>query len=235
MTADAYKMNTRLISLSGELNPTDLVFEFEKGKVTTTFGRETNGYIMTQTENEMFVAEKFRPNLTNSEEQKYRWVIPEEIAEFLKDKDGFIYPSNMYCIARVRNQDAMRAIRQKLYQNDDWHTSGITRFFVGWKVQKSKYRLEIQVTEGVTNIPGIGSNGLPEYGLKQQKNNEKRTSTKMHEKNTKKRDLGRPCAEKYPKRLPKRSPKSGQRTNFFGSWPLWGPKGAPGASKTRFG
>ena len=79
-----------------------------------------------------------------------------------KDKDGFIYPSNMYCIARVRNQDAMRAIRQKLYQNDDWHTSGITRFFVGWKVQKSKYRLEIQVTEGVTNIPGIGSNGLPE-------------------------------------------------------------------------
>ena len=70
------------------VNPTDLVFEFEKGKVTTTFGRETNGYIMTQTENEMFVAEKFRPNLTNSEEQKYRWVIPEEIAEFLKDKDG---------------------------------------------------------------------------------------------------------------------------------------------------
>ena len=43
---------------------------------------------MTQTENEMFVAEKFRPNLTNSEEQKYRWVIPEEIAEFLKDKNG---------------------------------------------------------------------------------------------------------------------------------------------------
>lgn len=70
------------------INPTDLVFEFEKGKVTTTFGRETNGYIITQTENEMFVAEKFRPNLTNSEEQKYRWVIPEEIAEFLKDKDG---------------------------------------------------------------------------------------------------------------------------------------------------
>jgi hypothetical protein len=70
------------------INPTDLVFEFEKGKVTTTFGRETNGYIMEQTDEEMFVAEKFRPSLTNSEEQKYRWVIPEEIAEFLADKDG---------------------------------------------------------------------------------------------------------------------------------------------------
>ncbi len=70
------------------INPTDLVFEFEKGKVTTTFGRETNGYIVKKTDNEMFVEEKFRPNLTNSEEQKYRWVIPEEVAEFLKDKDG---------------------------------------------------------------------------------------------------------------------------------------------------
>tara|TARA_R110000751_G_scaffold3261_4_gene16327 strand:+ start:976 stop:1647 length:672 start_codon:yes stop_codon:yes gene_type:complete len=70
------------------INPTDLVFKFEKGKVTTTFGRQTNGYIVQGTEIDMFVEEKFRPSLTDSEEQKYRWVIPEEIAEFLSDKDG---------------------------------------------------------------------------------------------------------------------------------------------------
>jgi hypothetical protein len=70
------------------VNPTDLVFKFEKGKVTTTFGRQTNGYIMEQTDKEMFVEEKFRPSLTDSEEQKYRWVIPEEIAQYLADKNG---------------------------------------------------------------------------------------------------------------------------------------------------
>ena len=69
-------------------NPTDRVFEFQKGKVKTTFGRETNGYIIEPTENEPFIAEKFRPSLLNSEEQSYVWVVPEEIVEFLKDKDG---------------------------------------------------------------------------------------------------------------------------------------------------
>ena len=69
-------------------NPTDYVFEFQKGKVKTTFGRETNGYLMTATEDEPFVAEKFRPSLTNSEEQSYTWIFPEEIVEYLKDKDG---------------------------------------------------------------------------------------------------------------------------------------------------
>ena len=54
----------------------------------TTFGRETNGYIIEPTENEPFIAEKFRPSLLNSEEQSYVWVVPEEIVEFLKDKDG---------------------------------------------------------------------------------------------------------------------------------------------------
>ena len=69
-------------------NPTDYVFEFQKGKVKTTFGRETNGYLMTATEDEPFVAEKFRPSLTNCEEQSYTWIVPEEIVEYLKDKDG---------------------------------------------------------------------------------------------------------------------------------------------------
>ena len=69
-------------------NPTDYIFEIKKGKVKTTFGRETNGYILNPTEEQPFVAEKFRPSLTNSEEQTYTWIVPEEIAEYLKDKDG---------------------------------------------------------------------------------------------------------------------------------------------------
>lgn len=69
-------------------NPTDVVFEFKKGKIKTTFGRQTNGYLMNPTEEEPFVAEKFRPSLTNSEEQSYTWIVPEEIVEYLKDKDG---------------------------------------------------------------------------------------------------------------------------------------------------
>ena len=69
-------------------NPTDVVFEIQKGKVKTTFGRQTNGYLLGATEKEPFVAEKFRPSLTNSEEQSYSWVVPEEIVEYLKGKDG---------------------------------------------------------------------------------------------------------------------------------------------------
>ena len=34
------------------------------------------------------MAEKYRPSLLNSEEQEYKWVVPEEVVEFLKDKDG---------------------------------------------------------------------------------------------------------------------------------------------------
>ncbi len=71
-----------------EPNPTDLVFEFQKGKVKTTLGREANGYLLSPTEEDPFVAEKFRPSLTNSEEQSYTWLVPEEIVEYLKDKDG---------------------------------------------------------------------------------------------------------------------------------------------------
>ena len=36
----------------------------------------------------MFVAEKFRPSLLNSEEQEWKWIVPEEIVKFLQDKDG---------------------------------------------------------------------------------------------------------------------------------------------------
>ncbi len=75
------------------INPTDLVFKFTKGKVITTFGRATNGYIIENTDIEIFVAEKFRPSLNESEEQSYTWLVPEEIVEYLKDKDG--QPMNM--------------------------------------------------------------------------------------------------------------------------------------------
>jgi len=69
-------------------NPTDIVFEFQKGRVVTTTGRKANGYLLNSTEKESFVTEKFRPSLTNSEEQAYTWVVPEEIVEYLKDKNG---------------------------------------------------------------------------------------------------------------------------------------------------
>ena len=37
---------------------------------------------------EVYVKEKFRPSLYDSEEQEQRWLVPEEIVDFLKDKDG---------------------------------------------------------------------------------------------------------------------------------------------------
>jgi predicted nucleotidyltransferase len=51
-------------------------------------GRSVNGYELTRTDKEVIVAEKFRPSLYNSEEQEWKWVVPEEIVDFLKDKDG---------------------------------------------------------------------------------------------------------------------------------------------------
>tara|TARA_R110000824_G_scaffold108112_1_gene254863 strand:- start:238 stop:741 length:504 start_codon:yes stop_codon:yes gene_type:complete len=69
-------------------NPTDILFEVERGKIKTSSGRTVKGYDLTITDRECFVAEKYRPSLLNSEEQEYKWVVPEEIIEFLKDKDG---------------------------------------------------------------------------------------------------------------------------------------------------
>ena len=90
MTVASHTQAQRLFStlIDNGTNPTDLVFEFQKGKVKTTFGREANGYIIEPTEKEAFVAEKFRPSLTNSEEQSHVWVVPEEVVEYLKDKNG---------------------------------------------------------------------------------------------------------------------------------------------------
>ena len=90
LTVASHTEAQRLFStiIENGINPTDLVFEFQKGKVKTTFGRNTNGYILEPTEIDMFVTEKFRPSLTNSEEQSYTWIVPEEIVEYLKTKDG---------------------------------------------------------------------------------------------------------------------------------------------------
>ena len=70
------------------INPTDKVFELGRTKIKTVSGRSVNGYEILETDKEAFVKEKFRPSLYNSEEQEVRWVVPEEIVEFLKDKDG---------------------------------------------------------------------------------------------------------------------------------------------------
>jgi len=90
LTVASHTLCQRLFStlIENGTNPTDLVFEFQKGKVKTSFGRPTNGYMLEPTETAPFVAEKFRPSLTDSEEQSYTWTVPEEIVEYLKDKDG---------------------------------------------------------------------------------------------------------------------------------------------------
>jgi len=70
------------------INPTDIVFELKRTKIKTSHGRMVNGYDIKLTEEKVFVAEKFRPSLFDSEEQEYHWTVPEEIVRFLKDKDG---------------------------------------------------------------------------------------------------------------------------------------------------
>jgi hypothetical protein len=80
------KIFTELIN--EEQNPTDIVFEIKRTKVNTSSGRAVNGYTLKKTDNKVFVAEKYRPSLLDSEEQEWKWVVPEEIIDFLKDKDG---------------------------------------------------------------------------------------------------------------------------------------------------
>jgi len=74
--------------IENAMNPTDIVFEIKRTKIKTAHGREVNGYKLDITELEQIVAEKFRPSLYNSDEQEYHWVVPEEIVDFLREKDG---------------------------------------------------------------------------------------------------------------------------------------------------
>ena len=95
LTVASHTLCQRLFAtlIDNDINPTDKVFEFKKGKVETSTGRKANGYLLELIEDEPFVAEKFRPSLTVSDEQAYTWTVPEEIVEYLKDKNGD--PMNM--------------------------------------------------------------------------------------------------------------------------------------------
>ena len=54
----------------------------------TSYGSAVNGYELTDTDMDMFVKEKYRPSLSDSEEQSVVWLVPEEIVQSLKDKNG---------------------------------------------------------------------------------------------------------------------------------------------------
>ena len=69
-------------------NPTDFVFEIKRTKLMTSYGSAVNGYELTDTDMDMFVKEKYRPSLSDSEEQSVVWLVPEEIVQSLKDKNG---------------------------------------------------------------------------------------------------------------------------------------------------
>ena len=51
-------------------------------------GRLVNGFELTKTDIPVYTTEKFRPSLYESEEQEWKWSVPEEIVDFLKDKEG---------------------------------------------------------------------------------------------------------------------------------------------------
>ena len=54
----------------------------------TSYGSAVNGYEVNPTEMGMFVKEKYRPSLTDSEEQSVVWLVPEEIVESLRKQEG---------------------------------------------------------------------------------------------------------------------------------------------------
>tara|TARA_R110002020_G_scaffold564_6_gene2880 strand:- start:3906 stop:4355 length:450 start_codon:yes stop_codon:yes gene_type:complete len=74
--------------IENNINPTDVVFSLGRTKIKTATGRNVNGYSIEETDEKVFVKEKFRPSLLNSDEQEVRWIVPEEIVNFLQDKDG---------------------------------------------------------------------------------------------------------------------------------------------------
>ena len=80
------KMFTEMIE--NAKNPTDFIFEIKRTKLMTSYGSAVNGYEITPTEMDMFVKEKYRPSLTNSEEQSVVWLVPEEIVQSLSDMNG---------------------------------------------------------------------------------------------------------------------------------------------------
>ena len=90
VTLSTHTMFQRSFSklIEGNQNPTDIVFEIKRTKIMASSGRPVNGYNLTSTEMDMFVKEKLRPSLVNSEEQSVVWIVPEEIVKHLADKNG---------------------------------------------------------------------------------------------------------------------------------------------------
>jgi hypothetical protein len=80
------KMFTEMIE--NAKNPTDFIFEIKRTKLMTSYGSAVNGYEVNPTDMDMFVKEKYRPSLTNSEEQSVVWLVPEEIVQSLSDRNG---------------------------------------------------------------------------------------------------------------------------------------------------
>tara|TARA_R100000008_G_C3576047_1_gene165345 strand:+ start:1063 stop:1755 length:693 start_codon:yes stop_codon:yes gene_type:complete len=80
------KMFAELID--NNTNPCDIVFEFKRTKVMASTGTPVNGYAIEPTEMEKFVKEKYRPSLSDTEEQSWVWVVPEEIVNTLIDLDN---------------------------------------------------------------------------------------------------------------------------------------------------
>jgi hypothetical protein len=73
------------------INPCDTVFEFTKKQITNFDGKVMNGYDIVKTEEEMFVAEIFRPSpLSPSQNKirKFKWAVPEELINKIVKYDG---------------------------------------------------------------------------------------------------------------------------------------------------
>ena len=77
--------------LDNNVNPCDVVFSFERKKIATPTGGLANGYALEQMDQEVFVAEVFRPSLDSNfqnQVKNFKWTVPEEVVRKLADLEG---------------------------------------------------------------------------------------------------------------------------------------------------
>ena len=77
--------------LDSSSNPCDIVFVFERKKITTPTGNQAMGYALEQTNKDVLVAEVFRPSLDSTfqnQVKNFKWVVPEEVVRQLSDLEG---------------------------------------------------------------------------------------------------------------------------------------------------
>ena len=77
--------------LDSNVNPCDMVFVFERKKITTPTGNQAMGYALEQTETDVLVAEVFRPSLDSTFQNKvknFKWLVPEEVVRHLAELEG---------------------------------------------------------------------------------------------------------------------------------------------------